>query len=279
MITVYEILSRISYLPCLLLILCAACLSSCEKVIDVDLNSADKKYVIEANITDLAGTAQVIITQTSNFDEPNDFPHISGATVTISESGGATTTLPESTTPGYYEAPAFHGTSGKTYTLTVNAGGKTFTAVSVMPTKVKLDTMYITDELLFTDTRKTVNAVFDDPAGFGNNYRFVQYVNGIRETQVMIRNDEYSDGRKIVAKLFYFTGDEDYENKIESGDEVKLEMQCIDKNMYKYWYSLDRSSTGGSGQATPSNPVTNIQGGALGYFSAHTLETRTIIAP
>jgi hypothetical protein len=248
-------------------------------VIDVDLNSSDKKYVIEANITDQPGTAQVIITQTNNFDQPNAFPHISGATVTVTESGGATTTLPESSSPGYYESPAFQGVSGKTYTLTVNVNGKTFTAVSMMPAKIKLDTMYITDELLFTDTRKTVNTVFEDPVGFGNNYRFVQYVNGIRETQVMIRNDEYSDGRRIVAKLFYFTGDEDYENKIETGDEVKIEMQCIDKNMYKYWYSLDRSSTGGSGQATPSNPVTNLQGGALGYFSAHTLETRTMIAP
>ena len=56
-------------------------------------------------------------------------------------------------------------------------------------------------------------------------------------------------------------------------------MECIDRPIYKYWYSLDRSATGGSGQATPSNPVTNLQGGALGYFSAHTLQSRTMIVP
>lgn len=263
------------YLLCALLLLP---LFSCEKVIDLDLNEAEKKYVIEAVLTDQPGTTRVIISETKNFDELNDFPPVSGASVTISETGGTATTLTE-TSPGEYEANALTGRSGKTYTLSVNIGGKIFTAVSTMPAKVNLDSIYITDELLFTDTRKTVNAVFDDPAGLGNNYRFVQYVQGIKESQVMIRNDDYSDGRKIVAKLFYFTGDEDYAGKIESGDEVTVEMQCIDKNIYKYWYSLDRSATGGSGQATPSNPVTNLQGGALGYFSAHTLQVKKVIAP
>ncbi|MET0392789.1 MAG: DUF4249 domain-containing protein [Chitinophagaceae bacterium] len=253
-------------------------LSSCEKVIDLDLNEAEKKYVIEAMITDQPGTARVLVSQTKNFDEDNSFTGVAGAEVTITESGGPTTTL-SSVQPGIYEAPALTGTSGKTYTLSVRAGTLVFSGVSVMPRKVNLDTIFTTDELLFADTRKIVNAVFHDPAGAGDNYRFVQYVNGLKEDQVMIRNDEYSDGRQIVNKLFYFTDDEDDERNIRSGDQVTIGMMCIDPAIYKYWFSLDRSATGGSGQATPSNPVTNLQGGALGYFSAHTLQSRTMVVP
>src|ERR1700754_2600604 len=59
---------RYIFLNTLLLLSVIAVLSSCEKVIDLDLNEAEKKYVIEAIVTDKAGTARVTITQTKNFD-------------------------------------------------------------------------------------------------------------------------------------------------------------------------------------------------------------------
>jgi hypothetical protein len=253
-------------------------LVSCEKVVDIDLNTSDKKYVIEGYITDLSGTAKVLISQTKNFDESNDFAGVGGAIVTVTENGGPTTNFRENL-PGEYIAASMRGTSGKQYTLSVSVGGKTFTANSTMPQKVNLDSIYVTDELIFTETKKIVNAVVQDPPGLGNNYRFVQYVNNNKDRQVMIRNDDYSDARKIVNQLFYFAEDDDSTRNIRSGDNIKIEMLCIDPVIYKYWYSLDRSSTGGSGQATPSNPVSNIQGGALGYFSAHTIQSKSMIAP
>jgi hypothetical protein len=252
--------------------------SSCEKVITLDLDEAEKKYVIEAILTDQPSTAKVLITQTKNFDENNTFPGISGATVSITESGGATTTLTE-TSPGVYENASLVGASGKTYSLSVSINGSTFSASSVMSQKVNLDTIFVTDELLFTDTRKIVNAEFQEPPGRGNNYRFVQYVNNYKEDEILIQNDDYTDGRNVNAKLFFFAEDDDSTGLIQSGDTVKVDMLCIDQAIYKYWYSLARSSTGGNQQATPSNPVSNMQGGALGYFSAHTLQTKEMIVP
>jgi hypothetical protein len=260
-----------------LLFLTTILASSCQKVIHVDLNSAEKKYVIEAMITDQPGTAQVLISQTKNFDENNDFPGVTGATVTISENGGTPVAMNE-TTAGKYEHPTLTGASGKTYALSVSVAGKTFTAVSIMPQRVNLDTIFTTDELLFTETRKIVNTVYKDPPGRGNNYRFIQYINTKKGTQVIVNNDDYTDGRTVYNKLFYFPDDND-SNKIKSGDSVRIDMLCIDANVYRYWFSLDRSSTGGSGQATPSNPVSNLQGGALGYFSANTLQTKKMLVP
>lgn len=259
-------------------LLSAIVFSSCEKVIDIDLNNAEKKYVIEGIITDLTGS-KVMISQTKDFDEDNNFPGVSGAVVSITENGGATTILPE-TSPGVYEAPSLTATVGKTYSLSVNIAGELFSATCKMPQKINLDSIYVTDELVFGGTEKIVNTDFFDPPGLGNSYRFFQTVNGKKEEIIIIRNDEYSDNRKVTTQLFYFDDDEDSDStKIKSGDDIEVELQCIDPVMYKYWYSLYRSALGTSGQATPSNPVTNMQGGALGYFSTHTTQTKSMIVP
>ncbi|MET0637973.1 MAG: DUF4249 domain-containing protein [Chitinophagaceae bacterium] len=255
-----------------------AVLTSCEKVIEIDLDGVDKKYVVEANISDQPGTCRVLLSQTRDFTDNNQFVGIGGAVVTITESGGAVTVLTPSE-PGVYESAALVGTSGKTYNLSVNINGETFTASSTLPQKVNLDSIYTTSEFLFNDTRLIVNVDFMDPPGKGNNYRFIQYFNGKREDQLQFMNDDYTDGRNVNTKLFYFNDDDEKELDLKSGDEVRVEMYNIDPAMYKYWFSLFRSSTGDSNQATPSNPVSNIRGGALGYFSAHTMQTKTMIVP
>lgn len=253
----------------------ALMLSSCEKVIDLNLNEAEKRYVVEGVITDQTD-ARVTVSQTKNFNEDNSLATVSNATVQLSEAGGTVTTLTE-TSPGIYTAPGLKGSSGKTYLLTVKIDGQTFTAQSTMPQRVNFDTLYVTDEFLFGENRRTANTEYQDPPGRGQYYRFVQYINGKKEPTIFYQNDEYTDGNYVNNKLFYFPEDDDNEDqKIKTGDELRIDMFCIDANVYKYWFSLDRSATGESGQATPSNPVSNLKGGALGYFSAQTTQTKTI---
>ncbi|RYY60644.1 MAG: DUF4249 domain-containing protein [Chitinophagaceae bacterium] len=253
-------------------------LVSCEKVIDINLKSTEKKYVVEANLSNVTGNCRVLLSQTKDFNDNNSFEGIAGALVTITESGGVVTPL----TPvadGVYEAPAFTGTSGKTYNLSVQVNGQTFTATSTMPAPVDLDTIFTTRETLFDDPKLIVNVEFSDPPGKGNNYRFIQYFNSVRQEQLQFMNDDYTDGRYVNSKLFYFGDDDEKDKDLKSGDEVIVEMYCIDPAMYKYWFSLFRSSTGDSNQATPSNPVSNMRGGALGYFSAHTVQTKKMFIP
>lgn len=255
-------------------------LSSCEKVIDLNLNTAEKKYVIEANLTNKTGGCVVLLTQTKDFDEDNTFPGISGASITITTNGTTVTPLTETSTPGQYTAPTLAATTGRTYELKVTIGGETFTATSTMAQPVLMDTIYAKDETLFGETRKIVTVVHPDPVGLGNNYRYIQYFNSNKISGNLIRNDDYSDGKVTESSLFYFSDDDDEDApKLKSGDHVRVEMLSITPEIYKYWFSLDRSATGGSGQATPANPVTNIKGGALGYFSVHGIDTKTMIVP
>jgi hypothetical protein len=48
--------------------------------------------------------------------------------------------------------------------------------------------------------------------------------------------------------------------------------------VYNYFLQLRQSSGTGAfnSTASPANPTSNITGGALGYFSAHTTQTQTI---
>jgi hypothetical protein len=106
----------------------------------------------------------------------------------------------------------------------------------------------------------------------GNSYRFLQYINRKKDKGVYVINDDLTEGRNVTTTLFT------RENSVlKMGDTVAVEMHCIDPAMYKYWFSLSQSATGETETASPANPVTNLSGGTLGYFSAHTVRSKSII--
>lgn len=253
-------------------------LNSCTKVITLNLNNASPKYVIEGTLTDSVGTAQVLISQTKDFYADNSFIGVAGAIVTITNDSGIVTTL-VATDSGVYQSPLLTGLQNHSYTLNVLVGEQTFTATSTMPTNVPFDSLYIVSNTTFGNSKKIATVQYHDPLGKGNSYRFVEYVNGKQQQALFEENDDFTDGNLVISQLNIFNGSDSLANQdINTGDTVKVDMQCIDKNVYQYWYSLDQSSTGNSQSAAPGNPVTNMQGGALGYFSANTLESKSIVA-
>jgi hypothetical protein len=262
-----------------LVLVAAFSFASCEKVISLDLDKVQTKYVIEGMISDQHGSCRVMLTQTKNFDENNTFSGISGAEVTISDNNGMPQPLREMT-PGVYAAAGLTGVSLHTYLLTVKINGLVFTASSTMPARVPFDSLSITERTFFDETNKYASVRYKDPAGEQNAYRFIQYVNGKKEKTIFVRDDDNNDGNTIDRTLLFFYDDaEAQEKKLKSGDQVTVEMLSISYPVYKYWYSLTESATGENQSATPGNPLTNIRGGALGYFSAHTLQTKTVTVP
>jgi len=247
-------------------------LASCTKVIHVDLNSAAPKLVVEANINDKPGPYYVHLSRTVNFDKPNEFPAATGAQVIIADAtAGITDTLTE-TSPGWYQTHTISGMTGHTYQLTIYADNTVYTSSSSMPAVVPFDSLYAENFTAFGGVSKNIIPVYTDPAGMENFYRFIEVVNGKRIDNIYVRNDDRTDGLKNTRPLF------NEDDDIKTGDTLVLEMQCTDKGVFTYFNSLDESATG-SGQSIPANPVNNITGGALGYFSAYNTQTKTIIVP
>lgn len=78
------------------------------------------------------------------------------------------------------------------------------------------------------------------------------------------------NGDRAFNMLDASADEKDDPRNIKTGDQVTVEMLTIDEPVLKFWRSL--RSGGGSGNgfsAAPANPVTNIEGGALGYSLLH----------
>jgi hypothetical protein len=113
---------------------------------------------------------------------------------------------------------------------------------------------------------------FQDPVGLGNYYQFTEQVNGRNIPNVFVFEDRLSDGRYIVQPLF---NDSAY---LQKNDTLVLTMNSVDQNIYNYFFTLANVTGNNNFQtATPANPNTNITGGALGYFSAHTTQKERIV--
>ena len=252
------------------LFIMSAVITSCENVIDIDLNSASPKYVIEGAITNTTGSNMIKITKTRNFDEDNSFEGVAGANVTLTDNVGNTETL-AMTSPGIYQTSTLMGVPGRTYQLSVDVNGEQFTAVSTMAHPVNMDTAYIFDFTDFGDTLKLILVSYMDPLGTANYYKHNLVVNGKKYNSIDISDDMASDGVANTSWLFYSDDGEG----LKAGDVVNVEMLCIEKPVHLYYFSLNQTINQSS--ATPANPISNIAGGALGYFSAHTYQKRTIV--
>lgn len=258
------------------ILLISGIMMSCTKVIDIKVRDTEKKYVIEGVITNEPGNSKVKISETRNFNESNDFTAVSGATVTVEDNG--TEFILQETSPGTYETSLINGTPGHVYTLEVNVNAQTFTSSCTMPHPVQMDSLYVSRGPFGQFKFATIK--YTDPAGVNNAYRFIQFVNGVKEPTIFWDNDEFTDGESVTNQLDASADEKDDPRNIKSGDEVTVEMLTIDDAVYKFWYSLRAEGGDGSGStAAPSNPITNINGGALGYFSAHTIDRRKVIAP
>lgn len=255
--------------------LCLASLS-CEKVIDIDLNKAKPKYVIEGNLSDIPGDCLIQVTQTVNFSDLSIFPGVENADVFIREDQKQPIKLIQ-TSRGNYESSQLRAKPTHTYTLSVKIGDEEFTSTVKVPQKVSFDSLYIADFSGFGDTRKFANVIFRDAAGLGNSYRFILYKNSIANSNIFVLNDEFSDGRVINTFLAFF--DNSDIQRLDTGDSVMVEMQGIDPSVYTFFLSLSQNSTGGNESVAPGNPVSNISGGAIGYFNAFVRQRRTIIVP
>ena len=99
------------------------------------------------------------------------------------------------------------------------------------------------------------------------------YINGSLFTRdIYAFSDRLSDGKYITQNLRM---DSSYLNP---GDLLRVDLYCIDANVYNYFNQLSQSTGTGTFNTTaaPANPSTNIGNGASGIFSAHTVSSRTV---
>jgi hypothetical protein len=241
-------------------------LVNCEN--EIALDDMSGKVVIEGNITDEAGPYYVKVTKSTKFFDGSGENFIENAKVVISDQNGQTETLVYDE-DGVYETTNFHTQHGDTYTLSVTVEGNTYKAISKMPEYVEFSGLKQQMIYIYDEYRKGLIPLFTDPAAQENYYFFKSQVNDGEYFSYTPISDEGQDGQVNSKPL---------SRGFKEKDTVLVEMQCIDKQVYNYFKDLPQASFENNGETlSPINPIGNFSNGALGYFSAHTTATKTII--
>lgn len=248
---------------------------SCTKVIPLQFAGNAGQLDIEANITDADTVQQIFLRVNVPFSADNEYPPVTGATVAVTDDAGDNYSFAE-TQPGTYTSAAFAGIAGRTYHLQVVADTQRYAAASTMPQRVWMDSLTDKNRPLNRPQdgrdQKVVSVYYQDPPGVPNQYRFIEWVNGVQVNSVFTYDDQLTDGRYVTLELL------EQDIDIYAGDTVRVEMQCIDDPIYTYWFALESQQANNfNGAVAPANPPTNISPQTLGYFSAHTTQTLTLI--
>jgi len=251
-------------------------LTACEKVINVDLNEAASRIVIEGLIDDGPGPYKVLLSESGSYFNQPTLPTVSGAIVIIADNTGITDTLTERA-PGVYITSITRGIPGRIYTLTVLSDNIEYTGTSTMLNYVSIDSLNLirTETHHFNlgggsgnETNVSIYCYFKDPPE-KNFYRLKVFSNDTTNFErYRLFDDQYTNGEETELRVGYAV----------EGDTLKLELLSLDKSTYGYYRTLaDLLHSNPIFGSTPANPDTNLSNGALGYFGACAVSTKKFI--
>lgn len=252
-----------------LLILSAFAVLSCEEEIQLDLEVAEPQKVIEANFTAENDSAFVRITTSSNYFEAVEYQAISDATVSITVNNDVFLFREIDKGMYYSGLPEIPDTD---YHLNITTGTEDYTAISRLKPQLVLDSLSYEERNTPLEGKVyTVSAHFQDHENTSDFARLKLYINNEEHDEIYVYNDDLSNGNYI--QYFFVRA------FISEGDSVRAELYTIDKPVYDYFNTLGEivGNQGGFQTTVPDNPISNITGGALGYFSIHYKSEQSII--
>ncbi len=263
-------------IKCVLLFVVAVFLTSCEDVVDVDLNESAPRLVIDASINWQKGTAgnlqTVRLTTTAGYFE-NTIPTVSNATVFITDANGTVFNFTENPGTGNYICNDFVPELNRNYVLTVVHEGETYTASETLKPVPPIDMITQRNDGGFVGEDIEIKTFFTDDATT-HDYYLIKYQPSYSVIpEFDISSDEFFQGNQYSD----FFSSED----LTSGDTLGISLRGISEQYYNYMDILS-NITGGGGpfQAPPANlkgnivNQTNFNNYAFGYFSVSEMDSR-----
>jgi len=269
-------------------------LISCTEDVNLSVVGGEQKIVIEGSIEN-GKPASVFITRNSPLTQTVDFSKILVIDAQVVVSDGTiseTLFLKNDTIPSIYKGKTIIGIPGKTYSLTVIADGKTYTASTTIPTPVALDSVWWKPQPP-EDSLGFAWAHLTDPFGLGNAYRW--YAKRATKDQRFLSplgatfDDKFIDGKSFDFN--YYRGDDPLidpkelkkEPQNESGffkktDTIYVKFCTMDFNSFKFYSTYENAlQSNGNPFASPTTILTNIKGGGLGIWAGMGVTYDTIM--
>ncbi|WP_319501517.1 DUF4249 domain-containing protein [uncultured Draconibacterium sp.] len=269
----------------IILLFAIVAFTSCEDVVDVDLNDEDINLIaVEAYInTKAENNVYVKLERTLAVNQTAQNPVISNAVVRISDNAASpnTVTLEEQATTGIYVLPAgtsYPGVAGRTYTLTITTpDGTVITGEEYLQEVETLDTVKVnlSDRGNYEYLGIYINS--QETPGLGHYYKWDIYINGeflSDGEDLAFASDELVDGNYIYDMLVLLDWEDEEEDKrLHPGDTVVVEQLSISEAAYEFYWGLSDQAWAGSPFSVPpanvpSNLISNDGKRILGLFSA-----------
>lgn len=262
---------------------------SCEKVVIIQLPPEQNLLVIEGFISDVEEEQKIRLTRSNSFLGPQVVA-IENAVVTVDIRNQNTLTFTHSAN-GYYNSPApFAGLRGQEYrtTIVLEEGELIRSDWSKMSVRAEIELLSSDDfeenDLDNPSQTKTIyfpRVTARDSADVENYYRWVLYRNGTRMTtpeSITLQSDRFFDGNFIPNLFDQF--------EYAAGDEMKVELVSIEKDLFDYLSLLKSQITtfGGAASTTPASVEGNIRNlsnpneTVLGYFGTIAISADSIAA-
>lgn len=254
---------------------------SCEKVIDVNLETGEPRLVVEASINwhaETNGNEQRIKLSTTTSYFSTVIPPVSGATVFITNSNSQVFTFIEDGTPGTYKCYDFIPVLEENYTLTVIYQGETYTSTEKLLNTPIIKRVEQDNEGGILGNETEVKFFFDDIENETNQY-FLKIEDPYKVIpEYGVLEDRFFENNEMFG--LYFSED------IKTGDTLKFTLNGVTRNYYNYMNILlaQTGTTSAGPFSTPTSTVrgnlinqTNFNNFALGYFRLSKTEAKEYI--
>lgn len=244
--------------------------TSCEKVIDVDLKTAEPKLVIDASINwkkNTSGNLQKIKLSTTTSYYSNTFPVFSGAEVVVTNSANNVFKFIENVGTGEYVCTNFQPVIGETYTLKILANGQTYTATETLMSVPNIENnIQQNNSGGVTGNEIEITYFYQDNPSQQNSYLYSIQHPKVAFPQYFVENDENTQGK--LTPVFYSHKD------LKKNDVINIKIYGISKRYYSYFKKIINASGNNSGpfDTVPSEVrgniinQTNADKYAYGYF-------------
>lgn len=262
--------------------------NSCMQDIELDMPEEDPIVVIDGWI-EPGRTAKVLLTATSNFEDPIDSASyrdivLTRAKISIINGNDSETLILKKNEryfpPHIYESNSIKGKVGEEYTILVEYEGETVTATTVIHNPVEIDTVWF-EEQDGTDTLGNLWLQWKDSAETAINYRIETKVIGEDErfvpAQVSSLGDDGFNGD--LFKLPVYKGYKNASSRMEEhrftlGDTVVVRLSTIGDAEHAFWSGYDAAILNAgnpfaSGGANLKTNVSNGLGNWTGYGSTY----------
>ncbi|WP_299050736.1 DUF4249 family protein [uncultured Polaribacter sp.] len=264
-----------------LLILFLIFLSSCEKVVDVDLPSIPPKLIVDASFEVFFNENPVTANTTVKLRLSADFfeetvPTVTNATVLLTNlSDNSIINFTDDNADGDYEPTiSFIPVDDVLYELTIVYENETYKATASKIKSTPITNITQGDKTLFSGTETEVDVNFTDD-GTVDNYYLFDFTNNL----FLPIEDRFFNGSDYNFSYFY---DED---ELELPATVTIKMSGISREYFTYFRVLVSQSgqnAGGPFETVPSSLLGNIVNTSnqdnfpLGYFHISETDTFTI---